>query len=77
MISVLREAKKITSIGCEIWELLYTLLLGITLRTTKIITQLNIDLLLREYNNIIPIRDFAEYTIGGTRFASRLDEQGK
>ena len=28
-----------------------------------------IDLLLREYNNIIPIRDFAEYTIGGTKFA--------
>ena len=28
-----------------------------------------IDLLLREYNNIVTIRDFAEYTIGGTKFA--------
>ena len=27
-----------------------------------------VDLLLREYNNIIPIRDIAEYTIGGTKF---------
>jgi DNA repair exonuclease SbcCD nuclease subunit len=28
-----------------------------------------IDLLLREYDNIIPITDYAEYLIGGTKFA--------